>query len=131
MEQVSLQRDLWTGLVVPQQVWILLFVCIPGSTRHTRGVFPNVGSFHTQHEKLSVQVEQGLKTAQQLVSDGSCPWAIVSVWGVTGQPVSWLETPANKSMPMDQQNDYSICILPQNEYILMVASGSADPFQTV
>lgn len=50
---------------------------------------------------------------------------------MTGQPVSWLDTPPNKSMPMDDQNDYSICILPQNQYILMVASGNADAFRTI
>lgn len=80
---------------------------------------------------MFVQVEQIVKNAQQLVCNGSCPWAIVSVWGMTGQPVSWLDTPPNKSMLMHDHNDYSICILPQNVYMLMVASGSADPFQTV
>lgn len=80
---------------------------------------------------MSLQVEQVVKSAQQLVCGGTCPWAIVSVWGMTGQPVSWLDTPPNNSMPTEAQNDYSICILPRNEYILMVASGNADPFQTV
>ena len=85
----------------------------------------------TERKVMFVQVEKIVKNAQQLVSSGSCPWAIVSVWGMTGQPVSWLDTPPNNSMPMDDQNDYSICILPQNQYILMVASGHADPFWTV
>ena len=80
---------------------------------------------------MLLQVEQVVKHAQHLVCSGSCPWAIVSVWGMTDQPVSWLDTPPNKSMPMEAQNDYSICILPGNEYILMVASGNADTFRTV
>lgn len=72
-----------------------------------------------------------MKLAQQLVQSGSCPWAIVSVWGMTGQPVNWLDTPATKGLPAGDQNDYSVWILPDDECILMVASGTADPFQTV
>lgn len=80
---------------------------------------------------IRLQIEEALKSVRQLVRNGSYPWAIVSVLGLTGQPVSWLETPPNRSIPVDEQNDYSICILPQNEYMLMVASGNADPFRTV
>lgn len=78
-----------------------------------------------------LQINEGVQCVRQLVSNGGYPWAIVSVWGLTGQPVSWLETPPNRSSLTDGQNDYSICILPHNQYILMVASGNADPFQTV
>ena len=78
-----------------------------------------------------LQVQEGLQSVRQLVCDGSYPWAIVSVWGLTGQPVSWLDAPPSRSVLTEGQNDYSICILPHNDYILMVASGNADPFWTV
>ena len=78
-----------------------------------------------------LQIEQAVKLAQQLVHGGTCPWAIVSVWGMTGQPVSWLETPPNNTLPIEDQNDYSICVLPNDVCILMVASGQGDSFQTV
>ena len=80
---------------------------------------------------MLLQVEQAVKLAQQLVHSGSCPWAIVSIWGMTGQPVNWLDAPATKGLPGEEQNDYSICILPDDECILMVASGKGDSFQTL
>ncbi len=86
---------------------------------------------HLETAGRSVQVQQAVKLGQQFVSDGSCPWAIVSAWGFTGQPVSWLGGPANTASDNEGQNDYSIVILPDGTYILLVASGIGDSFQTV
>ena len=72
-----------------------------------------------------------MKLGQRLVEDGTCPWSIVSVWGFTGQPISWMGSPPNSASSESGQNDYSIVILPGGRYVLLVASGNGDAFQTV
>ena len=72
-----------------------------------------------------------MEHCKQVVRDGSCPWAVLSVWGFTDQPVSWLGAPPNAMPGSGGGNDYSIVILPDNDYMLMVASGPEDSFQTV
>ncbi|DBB08408.1 TPA: hypothetical protein ACH3X3_008561 [Trebouxia sp. C0006] len=77
------------------------------------------------------QVQKAVKLGQQLVHEGKCPWAIVSAWGFKGQPISWIGAPPNSASSVDGENDYSIVILPDGQYMLLVASGSGDSFQTV
>ena len=77
------------------------------------------------------QVRKALEHCQQLVAEGRCPWAILSVWGIMGQPVSWMGSPVNADERGGGENDYSIVILPQKEYMLMIASGQGDSFQTL
>lgn len=78
-----------------------------------------------------MQVQEAVKLGRQLVEDSICPWAIVSVWGFTGQPISWMGSPPNSAPSERGQNDYSIVILPGSQYVLLVASGDGDAFQTV
>ena len=80
---------------------------------------------------LLMQVQEAVKLGRQLVEDSICPWAIVSVWGFTGQPVSWMGSPPNSASSERGQNDYSIVILSGGRYVLLVASGDGDAFQTV
>ena len=77
------------------------------------------------------QVRKALEHCQQLVAEGHCPWAILSVWGFTGQPISWLGSLVNSPENAGGENDYSIVVLPQKQYMLMVASGQGDSFQTI
>jgi hypothetical protein len=77
------------------------------------------------------QVQKAVKLGQQLVHEGKCPWAIVSAWGFKGQPISWIGAPPNSASSVDGENDYSIVILPDGQYMLLIASGSGDSFQTV
>ena len=72
-----------------------------------------------------------MKLGQQHVKDGNCPWAIVSVWGFAGQPVNFTGAPPTVGAEDECKSDYSIIILPHEEYVLMVASGNGDTFQTV
>jgi len=77
------------------------------------------------------QVQKAVKLGQQLVHEGKCPWAIVSAWGFKGQPISWIGAPPSSASSVDGENDYSIVILPDGQYMLLIASGSGDSFQTV
>ena len=78
-----------------------------------------------------LQVQEAVKLGQQLVHEGRCPWAIVSAWGFNGQPISWIGASPNSASSIDGENDYSIVILPDGQYMLLIASGSGGSFQTV
>ena len=78
-----------------------------------------------------MQVEQALQSAQEQVAKQLCPWAILSVWGYTDQPMPWLGCPPSSGLVTEKANDYSIVVLPDMQYILFVASSSGDTFQTV
>lgn len=72
-----------------------------------------------------------LESAKEHVVQKLCPWAVVSVWGYVGQPITWLDSPPSTGLLTERENDYSIVVLPNDQYILFVVSGSGDSFQTV
>lgn len=146
MQELALHKNTWTGLVAPCQVvsTLLNTICCCSLNSHVALMRSLSATFDKQALPLlayvvalvvsiswGLQVQKAVKLGQQLVHEGKCPWAIVSAWGFKGQPISWIGAPPNSASSIDGENDYSIVILPDEQYMLLVASGSGDSFQTV
>jgi len=146
MEEVALHKNTWTGFVAPCQVVSSLLhdMCCCSLTSHVALMCSLSVTIDKQATPLSayvvalvvsvfwgLQVQEAVKLGQQLVHEGRCPWAIVSAWGFKGQPISWIGASPNSASSIDGENDYSIVILPDGQYMLLIASGSGDSFQTV
>lgn len=128
LESVLIDRHIWTGLLAPCQV------CnVYPHTAQAGAVGIQVHSKQALEPILHfvLQVQKALAQCRQLVADEICPWAVLSVWGFAGQPVSWLDAPVNIPVDCGGENDFSIVVLPRDQYMLMVASGVGDCFQTV
>lgn len=78
-----------------------------------------------------VQVEQALQSARKHVADRICPWAVMSVWGYASHPMPWMDSPPASGAQSERENNYCVVVLPNDQYIMFVASGSGDSFQTV
>ena len=146
MQDVALHQNTWTGLVAPCQVGSSLLNAIYScslishvtlmpslSVTLDKQAMPLLAYVVALVVSLSwgLQVQKAVKLGQQLVHEGKCPWAIVSAWGFKGQPISWIGAPPNSASSVDGENDYSIVILPDGQYMLLIASGNGDSFQTV
>ncbi|KAL6073530.1 Ribonuclease P protein subunit p40 [Balamuthia mandrillaris] len=83
-------------------------------------------SFSWRGLLLPHHITQCLNLARKHVREGIVPFAIVSVWGFQDSPVSWGKH--QHSFLYGGENDYTFVVLPHEQYLLYLATGTFDTF---
>ena len=65
------------------------------------------------------------------MKDAGCEWAAVHVWGFRDAPVSWHGARHGRGPLLGGENDFTLLLLPRDQYVLFIAAGEGDGFSRI
>lgn len=80
---------------------------------------------------LGVTVPSQPPYRREHVNGAGGAWAAVHVWGFPDAPVSWHGAPHGRGPILGGENDYTLLLLPGDQYVLFVAAGEGDSFGSI
>ncbi len=101
-------------------------------------LYPRFKHMPSNHSALTWDVhnvEHALRQTRcccrQQVNAAGYAWAAVHVWGFRDAPVSWHGARHGHGPLLGGENDYTVLLLPGDQYVLYVAAGEGDHFSSI
>ena len=75
--------------------------------------------------------DKSIHMRRQQVNRAGYAWAAVHVWGFQDTPVSWHGACHGHGPLLGGEDDYTVLLLPGDQYVLYVAAGEGDHFSSI